>query len=177
MSWSPIFFDVEASGLAGGSFPVEVGWAQLAADKDEIVSGEMLVRPVEGWTAWSTLAERVHGLSRDALEQYGRPVEEVAETLDATFGDGVVLSDAPMFDERWTDRIYQALGRPRRWQIEEAIPVLRRLATTPVDRHWLSQHLDEPKPHRAEGDARLLAQACLHLRRQRQLRAQRTGRA
>jgi len=166
------FYDVEASGLSTASFPIEVGWARLASDADVIVSGAVLIRPVPHWTEWSPDAEQIHGISRDDLEREGRALSDVGDILDEQFRDGVVLSDAPVWDSRWINALYDELGRQRHWRIGSAIAVLRAMAETPADLHWLSQHLDEPRPHRAEADARLLAQACLQLRRQRQLRAQ-----
>jgi DNA polymerase III epsilon subunit-like protein len=165
-----VFLDLEASSLEAGGFPIEVGWACVRGESDEITTGAVLIRPAPDWTVWSEAAQRVHGISRQDLELRGRPLAEVADVLDAAFGSAVVLSDAPAWDSRWIDALYDALGRTRGWHIKHAIPLLRELAETPVDRHWLMQHLDDPRPHRAEADARLLAQAYVHLRRQRVLR-------
>jgi hypothetical protein len=171
------FFDIEASSLGEGSFPIEVGWARVAGETDAISTGAMLIRPRPDWTAWSVDAQRVHRISRDELLEHGRPLSEVAEALDAEFGGGQVLSDAPEWDGRWIDVLYDALGRKRQWRIAHALLVLRALVETPVDGHWLSQHLDDPRPHRADRDALLLAQALVHLRRQRTLRAQSPSRS
>jgi len=60
--------DVEASGLQSGSYPVEVG---IAFANGERLS--MLIQPEPEWVHWDLQAQRLHGISRRTLSQYGKP--------------------------------------------------------------------------------------------------------
>lgn len=161
---SKIFYDVEASSLAAASFPIEVGWAEVLAD-GSVRSKAILIRPADGWVDWAELAERIHGISRGQLEELGRPVIEVVEELDAAFGDGTVLSDNPAWEVMWTDRLYLAAGRKRRWGIGNAVSLLRATAASSSDLLWLSVHLEDTRLHRADADAAVLAEGYAELRR------------
>lgn len=164
-----ICFDIEASSLSPKSYPIEVGWAEVLPD-GAIRSEALLVCPAPSWVDWSSEAERIHGITRRQLADHGRPIDEVVAALDAAFGSGVAFSDAPDAESRWTNRLYAAAGRKRAWRIGDAIPLLRAIAATEADSSWLSAHLEEPRRHRADADARVLAEAYAELRRRRRAR-------
>lgn len=161
-----IFFDVEASSLAADSYPIEVGWAVVDAN-GQIESDAILVRPEPSWTDWAEEAERVHGISRELIEAHGRPASEVAARLDEAFGSGVVFSDYPSVEVQWSDRLYAAAGYRRMWRIGDALPLLRATVTCRADGFWLSAHLEDTRLHRADADARVLAEAYVELQRRR----------
>ena len=104
-----VLYDVEASGLHGTSYPVEVAW--VAADLSEGFSAT--IKPAPSWTRhdWSSQAEEIHGLDYDLLARLGETPEAVADALDATFAGNEVLSDSPSMDGFWLNRLYQALDR------------------------------------------------------------------
>ena len=72
----PYIIDLEASGLASNSYPIEVGLA--LAPGNRFCS---LIKPVDEWEHWDQQAESVHGISRDILLKMGRPVTEIAADL------------------------------------------------------------------------------------------------
>lgn len=161
-----IFYDVEASGLYGGSHPIEVGWA-IVDDQGRITSEAHLIRPEPGWTGWSNESEAVHGISRQMLADTGRPATEVVARMESVLTSRTVLSDSPRADEAWTDKLYAAAGVPARIEVCDADIVLNGAAVTMDDYRWLAQHLEKPRPHRAEADARMLAEAYVELTRRR----------
>ncbi|MBP0447798.1 transcriptional regulator [Roseomonas sp. SSH11] len=102
-----VFVDFEASSLAPGSYPVEVGWV---AEHGE---GEAhLIRPAPDWVEWSAESEAVHGLARERLVREGEPAEDVARrVLDVLGAAGVVVvSDAAKWEQLWLDRLMRAAG-------------------------------------------------------------------
>lgn len=165
-----IFFDIEASSLDASSYPIEVGWA-IVDPELTITSDAMLIAPEPDWTDWSPQAEKVHGIRRCWLNQYGRPALEVADAMNSVFGNGVVFSDAPQFEAKWTRRLYDAVGLRRTWRIGDAIPLLRATAPSKSDNSWLSAHLEDTRLHRADLDALVLAEGYVEMQRRRALAA------
>ena len=84
----PLIVDVEASGFGGTSYPIEIG---VALDDGHKYCS--LVHPEPDWTHWDLEAERVHRIPRDLLETYGRPVREVAQTLNELLATRTVYTD------------------------------------------------------------------------------------
>lgn len=124
---SPIFIDIEASGITRGCYPIEVGWAQA-----ETVGGtvrlharSVLVRPTEAWRSdpsrWVEASVAAHGIAWDELMREGALVESVCDVLDAAFTGEVVASDtgAGDWDDEWLLMIYEAAGRARPWDLSE----------------------------------------------------------
>ncbi|MBP0463694.1 hypothetical protein J5Y09_07210 [Roseomonas sp. PWR1] len=125
----PIFIDIESSGIARGSFPIEIGWARPVIMLDgrvELDVRSVLVRPSDNWLAdparWDSSAEPVHGLSREILLRDGRPLSDVCEMLDRTFDGAEVASDTGMggWDDDWLLTLYEEAGRAgRNWDLAE----------------------------------------------------------
>lgn len=124
------FFDIEASGLAPGSYPVEVGWAL-----PDGTSAAMLIRPAQDWTAelWDPAAECIHGLSRDTLLEKGGDPLDAALAMNAALGGRIALSDAHEYDTRWTDMLFREAGEPRKFRIASVSRLLDRLGLTGED--------------------------------------------
>ena len=74
---NPIIIDVEASGFGKGSYPIEVGLALSDGSRHCY-----LIAPARNWTAWDDEAEEVHGIRRETLTTYGRPLQDVAWRLN-----------------------------------------------------------------------------------------------
>lgn len=161
-----VFFDIEASSLGLASWPIEVGWATVAADLS-VTATAILIRPEPDWLDWSIQAQGVHGIDLAFAREHGHPASQVAEALNEAFGSGVVFSDACEWEVQWTKRLFAAVGVQRTWRIGDALPLLRATASTASDNHWLTARLSERRPHRADADARLLAEAYSELRRRR----------
>lgn len=151
--------DLEASGFGRGSYPIEVGW--VCADGKARCT---LIQPVDDWQHWDASAEQVHGISRDALWQHGRPAREVAEWLNRDLAGRTVYCDAWAHDYPWLARLFDAAQIALRFRLESVLhlvpaselprlPGLQRQAL-------LSMGLTR---HRASNDARALQQALLVL--------------
>ena len=59
-----VFLDFEASSLSKHSYPVEIAWVF-----EDGRSRSFLIKPKSGWTDWSADAEKIHGISRDRLQE------------------------------------------------------------------------------------------------------------
>lgn len=126
---APIFIDIESSGIARGSFPIEIGWAQPVVEDDGRVVLDVrsiLVRPSENWLSdparWDSSAEPVHGLSQEILLRDGRALSDICEMLDQTFNAVEVASDTGMggWDDDWLLALYEEAGRAgRNWDLAE----------------------------------------------------------
>lgn len=152
--------DYEASSLSDRSYPIEAGWAIIAADLS-ISSGGMLIRPHHRWTDWSEKAQLIHGITREMLFEGGAACREVAEHLAGIFDTlhGGVLSPDPAYETFWSDRLHEAAGVQRLWTIGSFHAAL---ATTLKnadggDVAEAKRALTSRRPHRAEADAKLFA--------------------
>jgi hypothetical protein len=148
----PIMIDVEASGFGQGSYPLEVGLV--------LPDGTphcFLLMPARGWTEWDPEAERIHGISRDTVETFGRPIEEVAWRLNGLLKGQTVYSDAWSFDMSWLGKLYDKVGEVQHFKIAPLTDLLDegQRAAWGDARDVVTQELDL-KRHRASGDARIL---------------------
>jgi hypothetical protein len=100
----PCFLDFEASGLANGSYPIEVGW--------NLPSGEVksfLIRPLPSWRYWDKRAEEeVHGISRKELVAQGVDAAEICAVLCADLDGREVYADGGLFDAEWMGQLLAA---------------------------------------------------------------------
>jgi hypothetical protein len=120
---APFFLDVESSGIARGSFPIEIGWAW--ADGTALRAQSLLIRPHDSWLAregaWDPVSVAVHGLTLERLLAEGLEVGAACDALDAAFAGRVVASDTGVggWDDDWLLTLYEAAGRERPWDIAE----------------------------------------------------------
>ena len=109
----PAFIDFEASSLdLIASYPIEVG---ICMPDGQLHS--WLIQPHVLWLDWSESAERIHGISRDRLRQEGRPISEVANTLNDLL-KGQVFCDAWTFDSFWLHRLFKTANIRPKFQLE-----------------------------------------------------------
>lgn len=148
----PAILDVEASGFGQGSYPLEIGVA-LADGTPHC----FLVMPARGWTAWDQEAEQVHGISRETVESYGRPVEEVAWRLNGLLYGQTVYSDAWSYDLSWVGKLYDKVNMPQTFQIASLSDLISEAQQGVWDktRRLVERELNLRR-HRASGDARIL---------------------
>lgn len=160
-----IFIDIEASGIARGCFPIEIGWAFARAD-GAIEARSLLVKPAPAWraeaAAWDSAAEAVHGLTLAMLQAEGSAPDAACDALDAAFAGRVVATDtgAGGWDADWLAMLFEAAGRaPRGWEIAEkpsgshVAQHMRGLGLPPaLVRPALKPHLP-PHTHAAAEDA------------------------
>ncbi|VUD67985.1 hypothetical protein TDB9533_03929 [Thalassocella blandensis] len=149
--------DFEASGLDEASYPIEVAVWQ---------SGQVhawLILPEPSWQYWCKTAESMHGITRDELQQYGKPAATVAMELNAVISTNVVFSDAANWDDFWLRRLYTAANMTPSFEIASIFMLLDeserdiflqqkdKLARSGIYRH-----------HRAGEDVKLIRQAYLN---------------
>ena len=166
-----VVLDVEASGLGELSWPIEVGVAVVEGDA-VARSGSRLIRPDPSWDAagWSGDSAAVHGISRAALDRAPAPADVARWLIDLVDGRPAV-SDAPPFDRAWLSSLFAAANvRPDPIRLRDYDRALIEAFGTDeagqaaIRAAWA--HLAAaPTPHRAEADARRLANAYLAGRR------------
>lgn len=149
---TPIIIDVEASGFGKGSYPIEVGLV--------LPDGTphcMLIAPARTWTRWDEDAEEVHGITRKILDEYGRPINEVAWRLNELLRDKTVYSDAWSFDMSWLGKLYDAANMPQTFRVAALNDLLAddQLSVWDHTKAVVTEDL-ALRRHRASGDARIL---------------------
>jgi len=101
----PNVLDFEASGFGNDSYPIEVGVVLGTGQKYCA-----LIQPAGNWVYWDEQAEKVHGLSRDTLLNYGKPIRQVAVELNEFLVDRTVYCDGWVVDKPWLSRLYYQSG-------------------------------------------------------------------
>jgi len=148
----PIIMDLEASGFGAESYPIEVGVA--------LANGETacyLIRPDLQWQHWDPAGEGLHGLTREQLLKFGRPVQEVARSLNKLLENQTVFSDAWGYDQSWLSLLFDVADLPQRFRLE-SLQSLFDEAQFDIWNQALEQVYSEfayPR-HRASNDARVI---------------------
>lgn len=153
-----LFIDFEASSLDQDSWPIEIGFAWL--ESDEIRSIGKLIRPEPTWpqSTWSRASAAIHKIPRAALND-ADPAADVAHWAIDLIGDQTLVSDAPAFDQYWLDRLLEtAPGLPRP-EIVDFDAVAGYRFRFPAIARVFARLDNSPTKHRAEADARKLAEA------------------
>ena len=101
----PFIIDVEASGFGGHSYPIEIGLALDGGSKFCT-----LILPAPDWTHWDDEAEKVHRVSRDILETYGKPMKDVALFLNEILAGKTIYTDGWVVDKPWLTTLFYAAG-------------------------------------------------------------------
>jgi hypothetical protein len=148
----PTIIDVEASGFGSGSYPVEVGVALPDGGRHCY-----LITPARSWRHWDEEAERVHGITREMLTSYGRPVQDVAWRLNELLRNKTAYSDAWSFDMSWLGKLYDAANMQQGFRLADISELIDE------DQHARWQTVKREvvaelglRRHRASGDARIL---------------------
>lgn len=158
---TPIIIDVEASGFGKGSYPVEVGVVLPDGSRHCY-----LITPARTWNSWDAEAEEIHGISRELLLTYGRPLQDVAWRLNELLRNKTVYSDAWAFDMSWLGKLYDAANMQQRFRvagIAELIDEQQRSCWHEVKREVAEEM--GLRRHRASGDARILQETWRRLSR------------
>lgn len=102
-----IVLDFEASALVDG-YPISVG---VAASDGRLFY--RVIKPHDEWHAmrWDPVSERIHGLSKENLEEQGVPPSQVMAELNAMFSGEVLVSDNPPFEWRWLQLLVEYGGK------------------------------------------------------------------
>jgi hypothetical protein len=151
--------DIEASGFGRHSYPIEVGFV-----RDDGQAWCSLVLPAGDWLHWDAQAERVHGISRAALQQHGRPVREVAQRLNDDLAGRIVYCDGWAHDYTWLALLFETAGLVPRFRLDSVNALLdeARLAQLDATRQQAFGVLGVGR-HRASSDARALQWALQRL--------------
>lgn len=156
----PAIIDLEASGFGRGSYPIEVGFAL----EDRVVHS-FLIRPATNWVHWSEDAERIHGISREQLQQQGMSPREVALRMNELLRGKTLYSDAWSFDSSWMGRLFEEAELVQRFRIE----TINKLLTPEQMERWhdskelVWQEYGVADRHRAANDVRVLQETFLRV--------------
>lgn len=103
-----ICIDLEASGLARESYPIEVAWKCSETGEHD----SFLIDPtsVADWTFWDEFASELHCIPFAKLEAEGVSVKEAAERLNRSLDGCEIISDAVEYDSFWLGRLFKAAG-------------------------------------------------------------------
>jgi len=147
-----IVIDFESSGLARGSYPLEVAWAEFGAPLTSF-----LIRPTPIWIAdsrlWDPAAESLHGLSLEYLLEHGEGVQKVATALIKALANARVYSDNPLYDQDWLHRLLTAAGCDQTLKIHDFRHLLAEIVD--IEGINLAYHIAKetiPPRHRAGQD-------------------------
>lgn len=110
------FIDVEASGLDGESYPIQIGWY----DTDTKKGREHLIKPHKDWSYWSESAEMIHGYSKELITTLGRDGGCVCEALNGELSGMTLYSDASHFDRFWISKLFKVHNRKMLFTVESA---------------------------------------------------------
>jgi hypothetical protein len=166
----PVFYDCEASCIGG--LPIEIGWAFADPATGEIHSEGHLVKPPSHWDlepVWDPDAQRLHKISRQQLTSNGKPPFVIAKRMNEVLAGRELFSDGPTDDDRWLRTIFDEAGPDPAFTIRRlhADVLIKELAG---ELGWGETGLEgakadaarlAPRRHRAEADARHLAQLWL----------------
>jgi hypothetical protein len=141
MTRGPFFIDLEASGIAPDSYPVEVGVV------GPVWRYSSLIKPVHYWTYWDYDAQDMHGISRELLLSVGADPDDVAQKLNEKLDGELILADSPL-DRFWLEVLYEASSFEPSFEISNLYSYL-----SAGDAGLFRKHLQVAKAHRALPDA------------------------
>ena len=155
----PCVLDIEASGFGRNSYPIEVGYVMPDGR-----ARCTLIRPAGHWTHWDANAARLHGITRAKLLQHGRPVGEVARTLNTDLAGRTVYCDGWAHDYAWLAALFEEAELSPHFKLETVGRLFdeRRLSHLGEARASALAELGL-KRHRASNDARVLQRALQRL--------------
>lgn len=141
--------DVEASGFDPESYPIEVAFTNLKTGE----SDQFLINPgfASDWDYWSEAAERVHGISLDALSRSGVSPCEALYRLEK-LSNQQVFTDAPRFDELWLARLYDEMQDKPRYMLQDIRSLVAKENQEAMEREMETIS----PPHRAMADVEML---------------------
>ena len=146
---NPLIIDVEASGFGALSYPIEIGVA--LADGQKYCA---LIMPAPDWTHWDEGAEKVHRVSRDVLETYGRPMREVTAQLNTLLAGRTLYTDGWVVDRPWLTTLFHAA----RTEMQFRVSPIELILSEPQMARWHATKDEVLKQvnlqrHRASDDA------------------------
>lgn len=101
----PYIIDIEASSLGSNSYPIEVGF--VLGNGTKFCT---LIKPADDWQDWDISAEQTHKISRNTLMMHGKPIKEVAQTLNEMLEGLTLYSDGWAVDKPWLTKLFFRAG-------------------------------------------------------------------
>lgn len=156
----PFIVDVEASGFGSRSYPIEIGVAMDAQNRYC-----SLILPPPQWTHWDRAAEKTHCITREILNQHGKPLVRVALELNHILDGLTVYSDGWGVDKPWITRLYAQAGLRQAFSVSP----LERILTEPQMEIWhatkekITKTLNQTR-HRASCDAYIIQETFVQTR-------------
>jgi hypothetical protein len=146
------FIDIEASGFGSASYPIEVGCVY-----SDGIGYCSLIKPESDWIHWDESAEKVHGITRELLFQYGRTPHNVATELNAQLWGQRVVTDAWYHDFNWIQRLFDAAELVPHFELMDLLSLLEedKVGRWDTVKAEVQAELNL-KRHRASHDARIL---------------------
>lgn len=144
--------DIEASGLGNGSYPIEAG-----VILSTVQSYFSLIFPAADWHHWDHQAEVLHGITREKLLGYGKPIATVASELNEFLSDKTVHSDGWVVDKPRMIQLFHKSGSEPRF----FIGALEMILKEPQMEIWSQTKTEVINDlaltrHRASTDARII---------------------
>jgi len=159
-----ICLDFEASAIGARSYPIEVA----VVDCDTDFGRSWLIKPERWWLEgglWSSESAAVHGIELAQLVDRGTPAETVARELAAACAGKTVLCDGGEHDLRWLVTLFAAIEQAPPFELTDYHAFAWNLAArsgrrpdVAIGRSVAEAHVRYPVTHRAEQDARHLAE-------------------
>lgn len=153
----PAIIDIEASGFGAHSYPLEIGAVNAKGERYCA-----LIHPLADWNHWCEGAAQIHGITRELVEQRGKPVRQVCAELNQFLGEITCYSDAWTHDSPWLTRLYFGARCNPSFHLSpiELIATEDQLLCWDETKRRLQQQLGICR-HRASGDAYLIQQTYL----------------
>lgn len=143
-----IIMDIEASGLAPESYPIEIAWQHRS---NPTLSDSFLIKPAEEWKFWDQYAEdQIHHISRSDLDANGISVAEAAKRLNFALKGKTVYTDAPEYDRHWIAELFRRTGIERSFEIRSVFTLVPPSKEAAYRRHFVQS----PIAHRALADVK-----------------------
>ena len=160
MSEEILVIDIEASGLDHTSYPIEVAIGNCTDIKN------WLIKPLPHWTHWDINAEKIHGISREYLQEHGTPAKEVAHQIDQFLAsrNGLLYSDADWWDSNWLDTLFLDTGTTRNYHVLSIVDLMEEFDSDKFSN--LKVHISERdsiRLHRAANDVEIISKALKEL--------------
>lgn len=141
------FVDLEASGIAPDSYPIEVAVVYPGGEY------QALIQPAPYWEHWSYDAQDMHQIPREQLISDGQTPLAVAQAMNHLFDGKILCSDNPA-DCFWLDVLYEAAGIEATFEVKPIEAFVGREAASEILRR-----LPVRKGHRALQDVQALRAA------------------
>lgn len=154
-----IFLDIESSGFADASYPIEIAWVSEQGANDEF-----LLKPCLHWLNggyWDSHAEHsIHGISEAKLLDEGIDILSAATRLNESLQGKLLFCDMLALDGDWLTKLFYQAGISPLFKLADINQLYEFWGEdkTKAFEQIRSQLINEKK-HRARSDAEQYIQA------------------